>query len=762
MNLRSFCSVGILTVSLTFSSYADIPSMISYQGRVTFPTGEPIPDGTYDMEFIIWDADAGGSSLWSSGVQPVDVYISIFNIVLGEPPQPPVELPFDAEYWLEVIVEGDVQSPRQRIGSVGYAYMASGIVPGTEVIGEVLTDTKAAIKGTNLATTGIGRGVFGQSHSDQGRGVWGWATSTTGINVGVLGETASTQGWGVWGWATTTSGDAWGVFGQTDSETGRGIFGYAKANTGENIGVYGRSRSSEGTAVYGEATATIGNTVGIHGTATSPDGIGVQGIVSASDGYTMGVFGEAASTLGHAVHGNATATSGYADGVYGLSSSIDGKGVHGEATATTGWADGVYGRTASSMGHGVFGLATATSDTTYGVWGESFSPNGSGVYGLASSSTGSTIGIFGETRSTDSSLTYGVYGTTSPNASHGFGTYGNRGEEPSGYPGGGAGVFGYSHVGVGVAGWSSTTYVNCIGVWGEAISTVLGATGVAGCTSSTEGRGVSGCATQSTGESYGGHFHTYSSQGYGAYGETYASDLGVYSPSGILGTGGTGVRGQSSVENGNGVVGIADGTSAYGVYGKSIDGYAGYFIGNAQVSGNFTVGGTKSFLIDHPLDPENRFLAHACIESELPLNLYRGTIEVDLRGEARVELPDWFEEINADYAYHLTPIGAAAPNLHIAEEIENNEFRIAGGVPGLKVSWMVTAMRDDAWIRAHPYVTEREKAEHEKGYYIAPELFGQSVERDIARAKEQLPTLRLRPSSQKTHHLRKSIFMPGE
>ena len=55
------------------------------------------------------------------------------------------------------------QSPRQRLASVGYAYMASGLVPGTDVSGSVTTGTEAAIKGTNTATAGDAYGVYGET-----------------------------------------------------------------------------------------------------------------------------------------------------------------------------------------------------------------------------------------------------------------------------------------------------------------------------------------------------------------------------------------------------------------------------------------------------------------------------------------------------------------------------------------------------------------------------------------------------------------------
>ena len=117
--------VGSLVLALSQSAIADIPTTISYQGKVTETGGTPVPDGAYSMQFSIHDAVTGGSELWNSGAMPVHIVGGIFNILLGESPQPAIELPFDQDYWLGVVVESDVQGPRQPLGSVGYANMAS-------------------------------------------------------------------------------------------------------------------------------------------------------------------------------------------------------------------------------------------------------------------------------------------------------------------------------------------------------------------------------------------------------------------------------------------------------------------------------------------------------------------------------------------------------------------------------------------------------------------------------------------------------------
>jgi hypothetical protein len=143
----------------------------------------------------------------------------------------------------------------------------------------------------------------------------------------------------------------------------------------------------------------------------------------------------------------------------------------------------------------------------------------------------------------------------------------------------------------------------------------------------------------------------------------------------------------------------------------------------------------KLFRIDHPLDPANKYLSHASVESPDLKTFYDGIAELDTNGEAVVELPGWFEALNKDFRYQLTGIGGFAPT-YIAEEITNNRFKIAGGNPGMKVCWQVTSVRHDAVVQATPMVVEEDKPEDEKGYYQNPEAHGQPEEMGIRWKRE--------------------------
>ncbi len=176
-----------------------------------------------------------------------------------------------------------------------------------------------------------------------------------------------------------------------------------------------------------------------------------------------------------------------------------------------------------------------------------------------------------------------------------------------------------------------------------------------------------------------------------------------------------------------------DGANAYGIYayaGSATNNYAGYFSGNVNVTGTLSKGG-GSFKIDHPLDPENKYLQHSFVESPDMMNIYNGNAALDSRGEAEIELPKWFEELNRDFRYQLTAIGAPGPNLYVAEEVRGNRFRIAGGEPGMKVSWQVTGIRKDRWAEANRIQVEVEKRPEERGKYLHPDVYGQPIDQSV-------------------------------
>lgn len=213
---------------------------------------------------------------------------------------------------------------------------------------------------------------------------------------------------------------------------------------------------------------------------------------------------------------------------------------------------------------------------------------------------------------------------------------------------------------------------------------------------------------------------------YGVYG--YGTSIGDYGNA-------VGVSGYGS-----------GGYQAIGVYGTASGGdwisFAGLFDGKVDVNGILSKN-SGSFKIDHPLDPTNKYLQHSFVESPDMMNVYNGNVVLDADGAATVQMPDWFEALNRDFRYQLTCIGGFAP-VYISQEISDDSFAIAGGTPGLKVSWQVTGIRHDPWAEAHRIEVEVDKNELERGYYRNPEVYGldesASVRHHLKSAKEPQPT----------------------
>jgi len=250
--------------------------------------------------------------------------------------------------------------------------------------------------------------------------------------------------------------------------------------------------------------------------------------------------------------------------------------------------------------------------------------SGTGVFGKSGSGIGvhggsdSNTGVFGSSNSG-----FGVDGRTSS----GIGVHGGSDSN--------TGVFGSSNSGFGVDGRSNSG----VGVDGQSDG------GVGVLARSNSGIGVD----------------SHSNSNIGVYGES-ATKEGVYgfTQSGI------GVRGGTA---------FGSDTSRAASFRGPVD-----LGGDVDVFGNFTVvTGNKQFKIDHPLDPENKYLLHNCVESAEMKDVYDGITRLDEDGAAWVYLPEWFEALNGDFRYQLTAVGAAAPDLHIADEISENRFRMAGG-----------------------------------------------------------------------------------
>ncbi|MCU0611874.1 MAG: hypothetical protein MUE60_08815 [Candidatus Eisenbacteria bacterium] len=264
------------------------------------------------------------------------------------------------------------------------------------------------------------------------------------------------------------------------------------------------------------------------------------------------------------------------------------------------------------------------------------------------------------------------------------------------------------------------------GYLGGSSSAVVGET--------STGVGVSGSGGNSGVVGYSGSAFGVVGTSVGAAG-TYGQGTGIegvggyHSNSGCAGSLGTPLDGAYGVSGTGGAWGSL-GRYNWGVYGNMpnvVTDWAGWFDGDVNVTGVLAKG-SGSFVIDHPLDPENRLLRHNFVESPENLLIYRGRTALDAAGQAGVDLPPYFPALAKEdgASIHLTPVGHPFP---VGGEWDSDFRRFTVyGAPGRSVFWEVLAERDDPVIHQLGRPVEEAKGPASKfcprGKFLYPEAYG--------------------------------------
>jgi hypothetical protein len=177
--------------------------------------------------------------------------------------------------------------------------------------------------------------------------------------------------------------------------------------------------------------------------------------------------------------------------------------------------------------------------------------------------------------------------------------------------------------------------------------------------------------------------------------------------------------------SGNALSGSSQG--GRGVVGHSATDYAGYFSGDVYVSGSINKAAC-AFVIDHPLDPENKILRHNCVESPEHLLIYRGKVSLNDDGEGFVEMVDYFDAVARaeEASIHLTSVGR--PFLTGAQWSPEFDGFTVYGEANREVFWEVLAERDDPVVRQIALPVEEDKGPENKlcdrGELLNPAAYG--------------------------------------
>ena len=122
---------------------------VNYQGHLADPDGNPL-DGTYAMEFAIYDDSTGGNLIWGPEEHgTIQVSDGLFSVGLGSETIGGIPTSvWNGDRYLEITVDNEVLSPRELIRSVPIAGMAL-TVPDRAV-----TSEKLAVTSWNVSDSG--------------------------------------------------------------------------------------------------------------------------------------------------------------------------------------------------------------------------------------------------------------------------------------------------------------------------------------------------------------------------------------------------------------------------------------------------------------------------------------------------------------------------------------------------------------------------------------------------------------------------------
>lgn len=148
-------SLTLFTIDTAYSQ-----TKLSVQGVIRLSDGNAIEDGLYPITFKLYDAETGGTELWSETQPTLKVTSGIYSTILGE--VNPLNLQFNDFYYLSLTVEGEELLPRAPLTSAPYSNSVLGfdnVFPSTGNVGiGTLNPTESLevngnIKADNLLST---------------------------------------------------------------------------------------------------------------------------------------------------------------------------------------------------------------------------------------------------------------------------------------------------------------------------------------------------------------------------------------------------------------------------------------------------------------------------------------------------------------------------------------------------------------------------------------------------------------------------------
>ncbi len=137
----SLASFYFLAPAFQTTIYAQsVPSTLNFQARLLTSSGAIVPDGTYNVEFKLYDQESGGTELWTEtrtfDTDSSDLHLNVrsgyLSVYLGDKTPFPSSIDWNDQHYLTMNIGGTSvtptwdgeMTPRIRLTSVPYAFQA--------------------------------------------------------------------------------------------------------------------------------------------------------------------------------------------------------------------------------------------------------------------------------------------------------------------------------------------------------------------------------------------------------------------------------------------------------------------------------------------------------------------------------------------------------------------------------------------------------------------------------------------------------------
>ncbi len=361
--MRKFLSITlaalVLPVSIQIAS-ADVPQVITYQGRLTNSDGATVPDGTYELIFTLYPDSLLPDLLWQE-VQLIDVVGGLFDVQLGQetdlPLGPFIEI-VPPNLYLGITLAGNPEMmPRIKLSSCPYAFKAfhsdeAGWAASSNVAGVAESVLDSAITEVSIKDGSIGLQDIGQNGAAPGQ-IIKWTPSGWDIGLDETGGSSDDGDWVLSDDILFTAG-SWGI-----ARPGNILYGNHDS-THINLG----TACTTGTSGFSEWYVAVG---GGYGNAATRVGSTVSGgFQNRASGMGATVGG---GTSNYATYVGATVSGGSSNYATGLDATVAGGNVNMATADFTTIAGGIGNQTqdtiASVLG-GKYNYATGVGSTIGG------------------------------------------------------------------------------------------------------------------------------------------------------------------------------------------------------------------------------------------------------------------------------------------------------------------------------------------------------------------------------------------------------------